>query len=1232
MKFPGIVRFELAYQLRRVATWLYAVVLMAFAFQSVRGNYLSDALYDDFYINGPYVIGFATVFVTIIWLLVAAAVAGQAASRDVETGMHPLTYSAPVSKAEYLGGRFFAAFVLNALLMLAIQAGIMLAVYLPGVDPRVVGPFRPAAYLTAYFFIALPNAFSGTAIQFAFAALSRRVKSSYVASVLLVFMAYGLSLAIGMILGRMDLAMLIDPIGVVSVTSDKGLNWTPIEKSTRLFELEGALLHNRLVWFGIALAALAFTHARFRFVHPVTGSLWSRIVRRREKHAPTPAAGGIVTSAIVVPDVPRTFALEAHVRQMLAIAGASFIAIARSRAGFVLWGIIGALSVAVTIGTINDTGIPLLPRTEYLLSRLTSPVTNAFSPWIILPLLTLLYAGELVWRERDAGMNEITDATSMPEWVAFLGKLLGLALVPVVWMAMLMAAGVLVQLILGYHHFELLLYVKALFGLQLVEYLLLALLALVVHVVVNQKHVGHLVILITYVLIVLASQLGIEHKMLIYGASPPWSYSDMRGFGVSLGPWMWFKLYWASWALLLAVIARLLWARGTEGSLRMRLRIARGRLTHATVLAGAAAIIMILGFGGFVFYNTNILNEYRTSSDSVRQFAEYERRFSRYARVPQPVLTNMKLRVELFPAQRKAEIRGTYRLVNRTATPIDSIHVAARPAVTRSIGVDRPANRAIADEEFGYHVYALETPLQPGEALHLSFEVHFEPKGFTNGGAEESVIENGTYFTSGESLLDIGYQRQRELMKPTERRAQGLPPRPLVPPLEDVEARQGRTGGRMLDAVIGTDADEIAVVPGALRSTWTERGRRYFHYATDAPIGEFRFLSAKYAVREDRWKDVVIRVFHHPGHAAYLGRMLESMKASLDYCTKEFSPYPYKHLTFVERPGGGRNMHAEASMIDYGERATLMNPHDPDEADLVFGATAHELAHQWWGGQLAYAPVEGAPVMSESLAWYSAFGVINDSQGPEHLWRLRRFMRQPYPIPPIKQSVPLLRALDPYASYRKGPFALYALSQYIGRDRVNGALRSLLEKHIAGTTLATTLDLYRELEAVTPQPYRSLLHDLFAANTFWELKTESVTAKKTAAGTWQVTLVVNARKETIDPAGVETNVPMNEWIEIGVFAPRKEGEDRGKPLYLQKHRIRTGRQTIPVTVHEEPFGGGIDPNFLLIDARPDDNLMKAKVEKWLECGRPAAAALRKRRAYCDQNGLSNRSRIGNGWL
>ena len=94
---------------------------------------------------------------------------------------------------------------------------------------------------------------------------------------------------------------------------------------------------------------------------------------------------------------------------------------------------------------------------------------------------------------------------------------------------------------------------------------------------------------------------------------------------------------------------------------------------------------------------------------------------------------------------------------------------------------------------------------------------------------------------------------------------------------------------------------------------------------------------------------------------------------------------------------------------------------------------------------------------------------------------------------------------------------------------MNSALRRLFEKYRSGAPpLPTTLDLYRELQAVTPDSYRTLLHDLFEANTFWELKTERATAEQTEAGAWQVTLDVRARKVVVDTAGIETVLPMDD--------------------------------------------------------------------------------------------------------
>lgn len=277
MTLREIFRFELAYQVRRVWTWLYFAVLIVVAYLLIKGNYIHDARSGAYWqrighsapfslmLNAPWVIAMVTVIGSQMAWLVAAPLAGDAAARDVQTRMHPLTYTTPISESDYLWGRFLAAFVLNALILLAVPAGILLAMHSPGVEPEILGPFRPAAYVSAYIFLALPNAFVGTTLQFSLAALSRRAMASYVGSVLLTVASRGVPfIALG--LGLWGLADLLDPNGVIFVSRLLRVR-TPMETNTHLIGLEGSLLANRLLWIGIALGILAFTHRRFRFDH-----------------------------------------------------------------------------------------------------------------------------------------------------------------------------------------------------------------------------------------------------------------------------------------------------------------------------------------------------------------------------------------------------------------------------------------------------------------------------------------------------------------------------------------------------------------------------------------------------------------------------------------------------------------------------------------------------------------------------------------------------------------------------------------------------------------------------------------------------------------------------------------------------------------------------------------------------------------------------------------------------
>jgi len=259
VKFREIFRFEFVYQSRRIYTWLYFAVLfiVAFQFNRTAGDGGPNVL-------SPYGNAQETILTCLLWVLIAPAVAGSAAARDVQTRMHPLIYTAPISKTDYLGGRFLAAFLLNALILLAVPLGTLAALYLPGREHAFAGPLRPAILLSSYGVLALPTAFAFTAVQFSVAALKRRPAFSYLGTVLILVVFGTAAAVIVNVLQMPALGQLLDPTCRLNVLVIMEATMTPFEMKTVLIGLETSVLANRALWICISLAILAFTHARIR--------------------------------------------------------------------------------------------------------------------------------------------------------------------------------------------------------------------------------------------------------------------------------------------------------------------------------------------------------------------------------------------------------------------------------------------------------------------------------------------------------------------------------------------------------------------------------------------------------------------------------------------------------------------------------------------------------------------------------------------------------------------------------------------------------------------------------------------------------------------------------------------------------------------------------------------------------------------------------------------------------
>jgi ABC-2 type transport system permease protein len=107
------------------------------------------------------------------------------------------------------------------------------------------------------------------------------------------------------------------------------------------------------------------------------------------------------------------------------------------------------------------------------------------------------------------------------------------------------------------------------------------------------------------------------------------------------------------------------------------------------------------------------------------------------------------------------------------------------------------------------------------------------------------------------------------------------------------------------------------------------------------------------------------------------------------------------------------------------------------------------------------------------------------------------------------------------------------------------------------------------------------------------LKTLSYT--KESNGKYKVRLVVKAKKFQADSIGKQKEIPINDWIDIGVFQTiEKDGKKEEKVLYMKKVKITKTEQTIELVVDEEPESAGIDPYNKLIDRSPDNNIRKFK--------------------------------------
>ena len=750
-------------------------------------------------------------------------------------------------------------------------------------------------------------------------------------------------------------------------------------------------------------------------------------------------------------------------------------------------------------------------------------------------------------------------------------------------------------------------------------------LAFFVHALVNSKFLGHFVgIAVWFLMFVLRNFLEMNYNLFFYSFKPGYQISDMNGFGHFAAPLFWFNFYWMAFGLILLLFAALFWTRGTENNFKKRLKMVGQRWTKSTTFGMLILLVLWLGSGAFIYKNVSLTNKYTTNKEGEERQAEYEKRYKQYERIPQPKVTDLKVFADVFPDERKMTMKAILKIKNKTTVAIDSLHLLTTTDIKYTVSFDntplsiskfdlekRPKFTLFYDkpDTGGYRIFKLPRTLQPGDTATLIFDIIAENKGFINDGYSREFVENGT-FTSG-GIPSIGYDPNNELSSDEKRKKYGLPEKP-----EDLPPHHDPYGERTLlfnddadfvtfECTVSTNADQIAIAPGYLQKEWMENGRRYFHYLQDSKIVYFfNIVSAKYTVLKDKWtnnegKEVNIEIYHHHEHAYNLDRFVNSLKDGLTYFEKNFGPYQHHQIRILEFPRYANFAQSFPNTVPYSEDfGWFADFSDPNHYDFAYYVTAHELAHQWWGHQVTPNMTRGSNLVSESLAEYSALMIAEHRYGSDNLQRFLKYDLDGYLRGRARESKKenvFINCNRPYQWYQKGSLILYALKDYIGEDKLNGAIRSFRDSFALKETppFAGSYDLYNAIEKVVPDSLKYFMEDSWKKLALYENRIISAKATPLSNGEFEVTLKVKARKMYADEKGTETEATTtNDYIDIGVFTNdevTKEGVKLTKPLYLQKHRLTNGEHTIVVKVKGKPVKAGIDPYNKLIDRVPEDN-------------------------------------------
>ncbi len=514
--FRTFLGFELRYWLKGVMVYVFLLIISLLVLGATSSdNVVIGGALENTYRNAPYVIQNFYAMMAILTCLMTTAFVNDAASRDFAHQTSQLIFTKPLNKTSFLMGRFWGSVLIALIPMLGVSVGAIISPAMPWNDAERFCATNWGAHFWSIVVFAIPNTIFIAAIIFAIAVWLRSTFASFIGIIVLLTF-WGITQSLVGNLENETLSQLADPFGLAAFQVETKY-WTIAERNTQAVTLFAPMmLLNRVIWVSVGLGILAVACWRFSFAERNTSA-------KTKKGDLTPA---LDAAAISLPAVNFHYGMGAQLNQLWSQFKVDFIGTVRSPV-FLVIVFAGMLDTFFSLRLVANEGFGLkaLPVTYAMIDVIRG------SLFVYLMAVIIFYAGVLVWKERDAKLDEVYDALPHASWISYTAKLFAILAIVVIVLCAETSMGVMTQAMAGYTRFQLGLYAKELFGITFLQLFSFSVLAFFSHIIAPNKYIGYFL----FIIVAIANAFGwglldIESNLVRFGRLPSYTYSDMFRF------------------------------------------------------------------------------------------------------------------------------------------------------------------------------------------------------------------------------------------------------------------------------------------------------------------------------------------------------------------------------------------------------------------------------------------------------------------------------------------------------------------------------------------------------------------------------------------------------------------------------------------------------------------------------------------------------------------------------